>query len=132
MKKIIVGLLAAALMALGLVGVTGGTATACADNYTGCVNVKNPKIQDKKRKKGAQVKIKADFAPKSGDADVYGAVTLTCTNGKATKSKTKGYAGKTNITLFNFNKKGVWNCKLSFYGANAQDKARTFKVRVRK
>lgn len=132
MKKLIVGLLAAALMAFGLVATTGGTASACAPGYNGpCQPVEKPAIKNKVRKSGGNVKVRANFQPQTGNATVYGAVTLTCTNGKATKTTTRGYAGPANIGLKKLKKRGVWKCTLKLHGANSKNAKVKFNVRVR-
>lgn len=136
MKKLVIGLLAAALMAFGFVGISGTSAVACAPGYPGeCADTDPPELAAPariKRGKAAKVGVKVEA---DGNVQPRGAVTVSCTLKKGKRLLKRGrvvaYSGERSVTLFNLNRKGVWRCTTRFLGVNTQNSRSQFTVRVR-
>lgn len=129
MKKLIVGLLAAALMSLGLVGgaVAPSHATTCP--YTGCVPTKPAhKVVWTHKGKPPKVRIKAQ----SGTAKPYGKSWVTCYNGRSVAKERRTHVHGGRVNMPTLRKKGWWTCRVFFDGKGVyKNKRFTVKVRVR-
>lgn len=126
MKKLLVGLIATVLMALGLVGTASGPAEARDCTYQGCVwtqiKLKNEDDISKIRSGKTphfDIKIKVsggDPAP----TPPSGVVKITCTspNGTHVKSGTGEVVdGSVHFSLNKpLNKRGIWLCEARYSG----------------
>ena len=130
MKKLVLGLLAAALMTFGLVGVD--SPAAHAGPYPGTVKtVTKAKLLKvgKGRRATFSVRVKA------GAAKPTGSVTTACTHGRAKVfGPTKAYKrAPLTIRTGKLAKRGVWRCTVKFTGAGVYKSSKVVKkVRVRR
>ena len=97
MKKMIIGLFSAVLMAAGLVGLSGGAAQADCTAYTGCVNT-NTKVNAPNRDVAQNnvARIRVRVSPTAGNAQPVGEVKVKVRrnrDGKVYYRETKAYEG---------------------------------------
>ena len=97
MKKMIIGLFSAVLMAAGLVGLSGGAAQADCTAYTGCVNT-NTKVNAPNRDvaRGNVARIRVRVQPTSGNVQPTGEVKVVVRrnkDGQVYYRETKAYEG---------------------------------------
>ncbi|TNM44151.1 hypothetical protein FHP29_05420 [Nocardioides albidus] len=110
MKKLVLGLLVAALMTLGLVGAP----SAQADPYPGTVVTKTDAELLKVTKKR---KAKFTVTVTAGTATPKGWLKVKCVKGnKIIKSGPKAYAGAGTKIKSGKLTPGKWNCKVKFVG----------------
>lgn len=129
MKKLVLGMLATALLTFGLVGVE--STAAHADPYPGTVATKT-KAKVAKVGKGRR----ATFAVtvKAGAAKPTGKVQVTCTKGrKKVVGAAKSYAGAPIKVKSAALKRGGWRCVVKFKGTGVYKNSKVVKqVRVRR
>jgi hypothetical protein len=124
MKKLIVGLVAAALMSFGLVG--GATAPVHADPYTGTVpTAPAKKVVKSKVGKAPKIKLKST----SGTAKPKGTSKVVCNKGKKV-AKAKGKVKNGVVKAPKLKSKGTWTCKVQFVGKGVFKSSKT-KVKVK-
>lgn len=117
MKKLLVSLVAAALMALGLVGMSSSPAQAACPIYTGCIKTVTSKISGptKIERRGSPTYV-IGVQPKAGSGTVRGHVVLRCMRegfrNKVNSGELAG--GQTTIDMPKFRKKGVWDCTAQY------------------
>lgn len=130
MKKLVLGLLAAALMTFGLVGVS--STAAHAGPYPGTVTTT---AKAKVGKVGAAKRATLTVRVKAGAAKPTGTVTTKCTNGrKKVTGPTKAYNGAAiKLKTGQLKKRGVWRCVVKFTGTGVYKNSKVVKkVRVRR
>lgn len=118
MKKLLVAIFAAALVSLGLVGVTSSPAQAfCTPGYAKMCTKTKVDAGSKTVKKGKSVKVPVTVKPKNSNRTPKGTVEVTCKNGKA---KVSGSAtlkgGSAKVKVGPLKKKGTWTCTVKFIG----------------
>lgn len=119
MKKLLVGLFAAALMALGLVGISSGSAHAkgCDPNpYTMCVRgtAKIDLIGKLDRGEKGHFNVPVDT---SGNVTPRGTVKVTCIGPSGQKKIGKARVGN-EVSVGPFRQKGKWTCFSRYIGAD--------------
>lgn len=115
MKKLLVALFAAALVSLGLVGVTSSTAQAADCGYSGPCKATKVSAGDKTVKKGNSTKIPVTVKVKRGKGTPKGEVKVTCTKGSAKRvgsDTLKG--GEADVKVGPFTKRGAWDCVVKY------------------
>lgn len=131
MKKLIVGIFAAALMLVGLVGVTGTSAQAAACGYADACPATKTNADAPKSVKGKKAEMTVKVKAKSGDVSPKGTVKVVCKKGsKTAKDSAKVKNGKAAISL-KLAKKGIWKCTAKFTGKNAKNSSDTFLIKRR-
>ena len=130
MKKFLSGMIAALLMAAGLVAFSGQSAqAACGDQYTPCVATKTkPKAKpvDSTKKPVVEVQVTAN-----GNVKPVGVVEITV-NGKTYTANYKG--GKIDVKLPKL-KPGKYKVKVTFVPAkvgNFEESSKTITLTVKK
>lgn len=126
MKKLLVGLTAVVMMALGLVGVSSGPVQARDCGYQGCVWTEITKKNDvSPLKHGTAPTIKFSVKAVGGDpapSAPSGNIIVVCTspNGLHLKTGTGDVVnGKATVTLDKpLRKKGIWVCEAKYKGDN--------------
>ncbi|GAA1519903.1 hypothetical protein [Nocardioides humi] len=125
MKKLILGLLAAALVTLGLVGTTS---LAHADPYTGTVPV-TPAVAKSKVKPNKKAKIPLATA---GNVVPTGTAKVVCKNGKTKVKANKPLNAKGLAKTGKLKKKGKWTCTVTYTATpNSVFQSGKFKVKVK-
>ena len=116
MKKLLAGLFAAALMALGLVGTTGGPAHAVCP-YSGCIRTSTHVTSGPTSiGKGDAPKYHIKVSAASGTGAPSGRVIITCTRpGFRAKVGTALLdGGKSTVSMPKFKAKGTWSCTAAY------------------
>lgn len=131
MKKLLVALFAAALVSLGLVGVTSSPAQADC-GYSGPCKATKVSAGDKTVKKGSSTKIPVTVEVKNGSGTPKGEVKVTCTKGNIKRSGSdtlKG--GEADVKVGPFTKRGAWDCDVKYVsGPGFKDSSTTSTVTV--
>ncbi|TIC88380.1 hypothetical protein E8D34_05500 [Nocardioides sp. GY 10113] len=131
MKKLIVGLLAAAMMTLGLVGTTTGTAHAYCGYPAACLDSKIAAKAPKKVKAGKAFKIKANVKIRYSTTKPQGKVVVNCKPGGIQKTIELGRFGNGNTTI-KLAKPGKYKCVATFRGVvNQRNSSDDFTVIVK-
>ncbi|GAA3530806.1 hypothetical protein [Nocardioides daeguensis] len=124
MKKLVLGLIVAALVTLGLVGAP----SAQADPYPGTVAVAAPAVV--KAKPGKKAKIV--LTPASGNLTPTGQATVVCKASGKAKVKSKGTLDASGAVKTGKLAKGKWTCKVTFAGSGIyKSSTATVKVKVK-
>jgi hypothetical protein len=95
MKKMIIGLFSAVLMAAGLVGVSGGSASAACTVYAGCVDTKTKASGPDSVEKGLKALVCGKVKVKGSNADATGRLKFNVTRNRGGYSFQRGvdYSG---------------------------------------
>lgn len=131
MKKTMIGLVLSALMGLGLVSVSTGTADAITCPYSGCVATKSSLDNPRTVKSGSRITFRVAVTPKSGVGYPQGKVTLRCSGPGHVHKKVRSYNGEPRAITMHFTAKGTWGCTLNFASAKkwrASGAASSFRV----
>lgn len=131
MKKLLVALFAAALVSLGLVGVTSSPAQADC-GYAGPCKATKVSAGDKTVKKGSSTQVPVTVKVKNGSGAPKGEVKVTCSKGDVKRSGSatlKG--GKASVQVGPFTKRGAWDCGVSYVsGPGFKDRSTSSTVTV--
>jgi hypothetical protein len=112
MKKLLVSLVAAAPLALGLVGISSSPAQADCP-YTGCIRTETTMLSGPTDiERGTAPTYKIGVEPKAGSGTVHGTVVIKChRDGFRAKTGTGMLDnGKTTIGMPRFKRPGNWDC----------------------
>lgn len=114
MQKLVLGAVAVAMAAFGLVATGTGTAQAVECPYTGCVKttttIKAPGVV----RKGQTVTVTVSVRALSGVARPKGQVVVKCTRPGAAKTKVVAYRGTPRRASLVLNKVAKWSCSAKF------------------
>ena len=125
MKKIVLSLLAAALMSLGLVG---ATTPAQAAPYPGTVDVQAAPVK-KAIKKGKRVKV---VVTATGNVVPQGTVKVVCKSAGTKKVKLGAIQANGKFKGPKLTQKGKWKCTATVDGTGVfKDTTKKFKVKVK-
>lgn len=117
MRKLIVGLIAAAVASFGMVSLSEAPAQAITCPYTGCVRTSTDISAPGQIVRGGILPIRVKVSARSGSANPRGTLSASCSRPGKTKSKQVGYRGNPRTVFFTLRKKATWTCTVRFSSA---------------
>ena len=114
MKKLLVGMVAAALMALGLVGGISSPAQAIECPYTGCVATSTNASGPSTIKRGTRPTIDVRVSVVAGTGSPEGLIRIACTKRSAVKAVSYSYTGPKSVLGPRLSGPATWTCTVKF------------------